>query len=66
MMWRIVEKQITVEGKTAMTYGIGCENYSVHDISTDKEEMMLFVEKLNKYKASVIHAPDLIEDFLGR
>ena len=65
-MWRIVEKEICVEGKSATSYGIGGKSVEIHDISTRKDEIENFVRLLNRLNASEIHAYELVEDFLGR
>lgn len=64
-MWRVIEKEICVEDKTTISYGIAGATVEINDISTRKEEIEDFVRLLNKLEASEIHAYELVEDFLG-
>lgn len=65
-MWKIIETEITLDGKSIKTYGIGNETVEINDISTYKSEVEKFVELLNKLNVSEIHAYDLISDFIER
>ncbi len=37
---------------------------TVHNISPVKEEVMLLIERCNRYRLSPIHLSDVVEDFL--
>lgn len=45
-------------------YGIQMENRTIRDITTDRERLESFVEKLNRLRASTIHIDELVYDFL--
>lgn len=65
-MWKIIEKEIVLDGKSVKTYGIGGETVEINDISTHQSEVEKFVDLLNRLNASEIHAYDLISDFIER
>lgn len=65
-MWKVIEKEISLENHTLISYGIRGETVEINDISTCKEEIAAFVELLNSSEASEIHAYELVEDYLGR
>ncbi len=65
-MWRIIEKEIDLNGKSIKTYGIGAETIEINDISTHKSEVEKFVNLLNRLGASEMHAYDLADDFMER
>lgn len=62
-MWNLVTSSVTIDNKTVDTYGISCGSTTIDDISLSKKETEAFVEKLNRFGASEIHAHDLAEDF---
>lgn len=53
-------------GESVETYGISRGKTVINDISLNKQEMIEFVELLNRLDASELHADELVEDFLGR
>lgn len=65
-MWKITAKEVCLEGKHTISYGISSKSVEINDISTHNDEIREFVELLNKMSASEIHAYDLVEDFLGK
>lgn len=66
-MWTLTSTFVTSElGETVETYGICCGDTVINDISLRKQEILDFVEMLNRLGASEIHACDLVEDFLGK
>lgn len=66
-MWTLTATAVTSElGEKVETYGICCGNTAINDISLCKEEILDFVELLNRLGASEVHACDLVEDFLGK
>lgn len=66
-MWTMISTFVTSElGETVETYGIRCGNTVINDISLRKQEILDFVELLNRLGASEVHACDLVEDFLGK
>lgn len=66
-MWTLTATRVTSElGETVETYGIRCGGTVINDISLRKEEILDFVELLNRLGASEVHARDLVEDFLGK
>ena len=65
-MWSITKIPIAAEnGKALETYGICCGDTVVNDVSLRENEIETFVEKLNLFGASEIHAFDLVANFLG-
>ena len=44
----LVEELITIEGTTALTYGVKRGDEVHHDISTEKEEVEFFMALLNE------------------
>ncbi|MCM1164481.1 MAG: hypothetical protein NC299_10110 [Lachnospiraceae bacterium] len=65
-MWSITTIPVAAEnGRNYETYGISCGDVVVNDVSLCKHELEGFVEKLNLFGASEIHAFDLVENFLG-
>lgn len=65
-MWSVVEKEISVENFKGKSYGISGATVVINDISTRKEEVEKFAEKLNRLDASEAHALELVEDFIER
>lgn len=66
-MWRLVATDVTSElGETYITYGICRGATIIRDISIRKQDILDFVDMLNRLDASEVHAYDLVEDFLGR
>ncbi len=65
-MWRVIEKEINVENFKGKSYGISGATIEINDISTRKEEVEEFAEKLNRLGASEVHALELVEDFIER
>ena len=65
MKYQLTEKLINIEGKEHITYGIKCDNESIHDISTDKSFVESIIEALNKSDVAEVHLTDIVEDFLA-
>lgn len=66
-MWQINQTtQTDEEGNNITTYGVTHGDSIFPDISADRKLVEDFVEKLNQFNASVIHAYDLIEDLLAQ
>lgn len=65
--FRIVETVITIDGKTATTYGIANDSISIADICLEKSKIVTFCELLNstggENDEEILH--DLIEDYFA-
>ena len=65
-MWTITTDLMkTEDGLEYTAYGIAGEDCTIPDISTDKEAILEFVDRLNKFGASPIHAVEIVENFLA-
>lgn len=65
-MWKMTkDEMMTEDGVSYTAYGIEGGGCVIPDISTDKDAILEFVEKLNKFGASPINAADIVEDFLA-
>lgn len=65
-MWSITISNVTAEnGENYETYGIRRGDTAINDISLDKKDIEQFVQILNLFDVSEIHAYDIVEDFLG-
>ncbi len=55
-----------IDGNEYIACGIKCtdNNYSISDISTDRDKINKFVETLNTEQLDYIHFEDVVEDFL--
>ncbi len=47
-----------------IAYGITVGNISIHDITSDKDKILLLVELCNRLKLSPLHLRDVVDDFL--
>lgn len=66
MFFKTVSQKVEVEGVLRDTYGIVGNDIVINDLSTDKNKVQSFVDKLNKAdNVSMIHMSDLVEDFLA-
>ncbi|MGN0678156.1 MAG: DUF6514 family protein [Oscillospiraceae bacterium] len=66
-MWSITKTNVAAEnGENYETYGISRGDTAINDISLDKKDMENFVQILNLFDVSEIHARDIVEDFLGK
>lgn len=58
------------EGITYQTYGIlgreGTDERLISDVALQEEEAMAWAEQLTAGEASLLHFPEIIEDFLAR
>lgn len=68
-LYFLIDSNITIEGTTAKTYGIGViKDYvlldHILDISTDREEIQNLVYDLNEYELDAAHFREYIEDFV--
>lgn len=67
VLWTLTVTNVSSElGETVETYGIRRGDTVINDISLCKDDILYFVEQLNRLNASEIHACDLVEDFLGK
>lgn len=65
-MWKMTKDEMqTEDGVRYTTYGIIGGDCTIPDISTDKDVVIGFVDRLNKFEASPINAADIVEDFLA-
>lgn len=63
--------EVTVYGLCVYGYGEGnfnkpIETYAVKDISNNLEEVISLQYLLERNKVSIVHIPDIIDDFLAR
>lgn len=66
-MWKLTSTPIATEnGETIETYGVSCGDTVINDVSLCKRDIEKFVERLNLFGASEVHAFELVENFLGR
>ena len=74
-VYRMIERTHTEISTAPTYYGIGAYCYDrkeksyitlkeIHDITEDKNKLFELVKKCNKYKLSVVHIYDIVEDFL--
>lgn len=63
-MYVITQDKKNIDGAVKTTYGIQCEGMTIDDVSTNKEEVIRLIDKLNKYELSSCHLHDVIEDFI--
>lgn len=65
-MWKMTTDILqTEDGVQYTAYGITGGDCTISDISTDKDVILEFVDRLNKFGASPINAADIVEDFLA-
>lgn len=65
-MWKMTTDILqTEDGAQYTAYGITGGDCTIPDISTDKDVILEFVDRLNKFGASPINAADIVEDFLA-
>ena len=65
-MYKLLSKEVTVEGVTATTYGISCDTVRFEDVCTDEAAMTQLVAKCNELELSPAHLADVVEDFLNK
>ena len=66
MSFNIISQKVKVEGILRDTYGIVGNDIVINDLSTNKNKVQSFVNKLNRTEnVSKIHISDLVEDFLN-
>lgn len=58
----IIKTQVTIEGETHDTYGIKKDIICIEDISTNRNAVQNFIDKLNRNSVSDCHLLELIED----
>ena len=63
-MYTITQDKKNIDGAVKTTYGIKCEEMAVQDVSPNKEEVTVLIDRLNKYELSPCHLQDVIEDFI--
>lgn len=65
-MWKMTADLMQAEDGSQYTgYGIEGDDCTIPDISTDKNVILDFVEKLNKFGASPINVLEIVENFLA-
>ncbi len=64
-MYKVISKEIFVEGERHISYGIACDSTEVSDLSTDKERVERFAEMCNRLELSEVHLFDAAEDFVS-
>lgn len=63
-MYTITQDKKNIDGAVKTTYGIKCDGMIIDDVSTNKEEVIRLIDKLNEYGLSPCHLQDVIEDFI--
>lgn len=64
-MYTLTEEQKILEEQEYTAYGIRYDDeYSINDVSEDKEAVKRLVADCNKYKLDPVHLRDVVEDFL--
>ena len=74
--YAIIEEKYTLGNENRISYGIAAysnvkENgtatvvASVHDVTSNKEELMKLVDSCNRLKLSTLHLSDAVEDFIS-
>lgn len=65
-MWKITTDYMrTEDGVPYTAYGIENGGCIIPDISTDKELVLGFIDRLNKFGASEINVADIVDDLLA-
>ncbi len=71
----LIEEKIITGERPRLTYGVAAIEKcgdgevpyileTVHDITPDREKLVLFIGEINERKLSPIHLRDAVEDFL--
>ena len=62
--YRIIERQILIEGKRVALYGIEAVKcvIAVPNISTDKQKVADLIRRCNEGQLATVHLKDVIED----
>ena len=71
--YRLIEGEYTVDNQTHIGYGISlikrgiipADIASIHDISTDKSEIVRFIALCNELELDPIHLYDAVDDLLS-
>ena len=74
--YSIIEEKYTFGNESRISYGIsacaiGSEDNtftvvaSVHDITSNKEKIINFIDDCNRLKLSTFHLAEVVEDFLS-
>ena len=64
-MYYLVTGEYECEDKKYTGYGIGYENIQIEDITTDKNEISILIDKMNSEELNPVHMYDVIYDFIG-
>ncbi len=65
-MYKLISREVTIDGENYVTYGVSCETASVDDISADKGRVEDLVELCNRLDLAPEHIFDVAEDFVCR
>lgn len=65
MKYTLNKTFIKADEKTYITYGISAGEFSIKDISCDKEVVERMVKRFNKNKLSIIHFNSVVEDYMA-
>ena len=74
--YAIIEEKYTLGNESRISYGIAAYSNvkesgtatvvaSVHDVTSNKEELMKLVDSFNRLKLSTLHLSDAVEDFIS-
>ena len=63
--YKLIKTEITFEGNKIKSYGVGSNDVSVKNISTNKSYVKSIIKALNKNDVSEVHVKDVIEDYLA-
>lgn len=62
-MYKAQSKELKIEGKKCVLYGVSDENGFYYDFTTDKICAERFADFLNDNKVEPCHVPEIIEDY---
>ncbi len=66
-MWHMITETMTNEDGVSYTaYGFRCGDYIIHDMTSLPDEAESFLEILNSFEVSTLHAADIIEDHFAQ
>jgi hypothetical protein len=64
--YKLIEKQLTIDGKVYTTYGIEGKSVCFDDASTDKEKVLEMIDRLNREQLEESQFMYFIQDELDR
>ena len=65
-MWELTSEQRTNEDEVSYTsYGLRCEELSIADFSSIREEAQRLIDLMNRFEVPAVHAYDVIENYFA-